>query len=190
MFNAGRPRALAPLFLLGILLGAGCGADRTGGPQGDPTQIVMRSPERTAAAGRATATVATAGAQSDGPVDFATGAVRMTVRPPEASDAPELRDPLVALEIVRNAAKVVPFGGAEVRGASTIKYELDVAPRADLAARLGGLHRSTFYADVFVDSAGRIRRVTVPLHLDERRPSDTNEILAKLVTVDFYGFPS
>jgi hypothetical protein len=190
VFNAGRPRALAPVLLAAALLVAGCGADRTGGPQGDPTQIVTRSPDRTVAAGRATATVATAGAQSDGPVDFATGTVAMTVRPPTANDAPELRDPLVALDVVRHVAKIVPFGGAEVRGASTIKYELDIAPPADLAARLGGLHRRTFYADVFVDSAGRIRRVTVPLHLDERRPSDTNEILAKLVTVDFYGFPS
>ena len=153
-------------------------ADRTGGPQGDPAQIVGRAPARTVAAGRATATVATSGAQADGPVDFATGAAKMTVRPPDAT-ASELRDPLVALEILRHVAKITPFGGAEVRGASTIKYQLDVAPLPDLADRLGGLHRPTFYADVFVDSAGRIRRVTVPLHLDEQRPSDTNEILAK-----------
>lgn len=181
MINSWRTAALA---LIAVAAVTGCGRDRTGGPRGDSTAIVVNAPEVTVHAGRARIDVAAPGATSVGNADLATGQVNMDVRPPTGTAA-ELRDPLVALDVVRHVVTVVPFGGAEVRGASTIKYLLDVAPPPELATKLGGLHRDTFYADVFIDSAGRIRRVTLPVDLDARRPSDTNEILAKLVTVDF-----
>jgi hypothetical protein len=167
---------------------AGCGDDRSGGPKGDPTALLSQAPDRTVAAGRAKVAVATPAAVADGTVDFASGQATMSVKPATARE-PELTNPAVALDVVRAMASVDPYGGAEVRGASTIKYELDIAPSAELIAKLGGgLRADTFYADVFIDSQGRIRRVTLPIDLNERRPSDRHEILAKLITIDFYDF--
>lgn len=183
-------RRIASLAALALTLGAvaGCGADRTGGPKGDPTTIVATAPDRTVAAGTASVEVAIPGAAAVGTVDFAGGRAEVDVKPPRFT-APELRNPLVALDIVRAAVKVTPYGGAEVRGASTIKYELEIAPAEPLEAALGGgLTGDTFYADVFIDAQRRIRRVSVPLDLNELRPSRTNRILAKLATIDFFDF--
>ncbi|HZN15123.1 MAG TPA: hypothetical protein VFB78_12680 [Acidimicrobiales bacterium] len=177
--------------VLAVVIGvAGCGSDRSGGPKGDPTTIVATAPDRTLAAGTAKVAVATANSVATGTIDFGTGAARMHVTPATATE-PELTNPVVAIDIVRAVASVDPYGGAEVRGASTIKYELDIAPGEELTAKLGGgLRGPTFYADVYVDSQLRIRRVTLPVDLNERRPSDTHQILAKLITIDFYDFGS
>jgi hypothetical protein len=167
---------------------AACGADRTGGPRGDPTAVVGKAPDLTVAARTARVVVATPNAKADGTIDFGTAQATMRVRPLTAS-GPALTKPALAIDVVRAAVSVRSYGGQEVQGASTIKYEVDVAPSAALASQLGGgLRRETFYADVFVDSQGRVRRVVIPLDLNERRPSDTHVILAKLVTIDFYDF--
>jgi hypothetical protein len=168
---------------------AACGADRTGGPKGDPTTILAEAPDRTVAAGTAKVAVATPTAVATGTIDFAKGQAQMTVKPAGASE-PELTNPAAAIDIVRAIARIDPYGGAEVRGASTIKYEVDIAPDEALVAKLGGgdLRGETFYADVFIDSQHRIRRVTLPIDLNERRPSDTHTFLAKLITIDFYDF--
>jgi hypothetical protein len=186
--NSGRRIASLAAFALAVAAAAGCGADRTGGPKGDPTTIVSTSPDRTIAAGTARVDVAIPGATAAGTIDFRDGRADLRVQPPSAT-AHELRNPLVALDVVRAAVKVTPYGGAEVRGASTIKYELEVAPAEALEAALGGgLTGDTFYADVFIDAQRRIRRVSIPLDLNERRPSRTNRILAKLATIDFHDF--
>jgi hypothetical protein len=176
--------------LAALVLLAACGGDRTGGPTGDPTAVVQASPDRTVAAGRAHVVVATRAAVGTGTIDFATGKASLKVKP-AAQTLAEFSDPAVAIEVVRAAVSIVPYGGAEVRGASTIKYELDIAPSPDLLARLGRpLKGDTFYADVSIDAQRRIRQVAYPLDLNEKRPSDTHKILAKLVTVDFYDFPT
>jgi hypothetical protein len=165
-----------------------CGSDRSGGPKGDASAIVDRAPDRTIAERSARVQAATPAGSADGTVDFATGRTDVTIRP-ESAAVPALRDPLVALDVVRAVASVTPYGGAEVRGASTIKYELDIAPPPDLIAKLGrGPKSGTFYADVFIDAQYRIRRVAFPLDPDEKRPTRDNVILAKLVTIDFYDF--
>ncbi|MBA3655062.1 MAG: hypothetical protein H0W70_12820 [Actinobacteria bacterium] len=187
MLNSRRLPAL--LFAAAAVVG-GCGTDRSGGPRGDPTAIVSGAADRTVAARSAKVTVGTPTATADGSVDFTTGQAKMRVAPRSAPE-PELTGPLLALDVVRAAVSVRPFGGAEVRGASTIKYELDVAPSPELLERLGGgLRGDTFYADVAIDARRRIRRVTIPIDLNERRPSDRNKILAKLITIDFYDFPA
>lgn len=188
MRNPRRRSASFILVFVAIAL-AGCGADRSGGPRGDATAIVSHAPDRTTAARTAKVAVATPTATADGAIDLASGAAQMRVRPVDAHE-PELTQPALALDVVRAIASVVPYGGAEVRGASTIKYEVDVAPSEELVAKLGGsgLRGDTFYADVYIDSQGRIRRVTLPIDLNEKRPSDTRKILAKLVTIDFYDF--
>ena len=170
------PRSLAALVLSLVVVVPACGRDRSGGPQGDPTTIVNDAPARTLATGRAKVAVATPTAVSDGTVDFSTGKAEMRVRPGSATE-PGLRNPMLAFEVVTNVVGVEPYGGAEVRGASTIRYELDVM-------RDGAVS----YADVFIDSDRRIRRVSYPIDPAERRPSRTNRILAKLVTIDFYDF--
>jgi hypothetical protein len=113
---------------------------------------------------------------------------------------PELIDPALAVDYVRGAIDIVPYGGAEVRGASTIRYSFNVdldiaaahasdAPRqAAVGAIRTALGRPTFYADVWVDTAGRIRRVQVPLDKRDKRPGYRDAVLEKLVTVDFYDY--
>ena len=175
--------------IIAALVVATCGGDRTGGPKGDPAEIVSKSPDRTIAARTAKVAIATPSARGAGTVDFVTGSADVRVTP-ESAQHPLLMDkPALALDVVRAAASIEPYGGSEVQGASTIRYELDIAPPPGLVEQLGGgLRGDTFYADVYIDAQYRIRRVTIPLDLDERRPSRTNRILAKLITIDFYDF--
>ena len=187
MANFGRS-ALVAIAVAVALIGA-CGDDRTGGPTGDPTTIVGKAPDSTVAAGAAKVLIATPSGRASGTVDFATGQARVRLAPADAPRPPLIDKPALALDVVRAAASVEPYGGSEVQGASTIRYELDIAPPPGLVEQLGGdLRGDTFYADVYIDSQYRIRRVTIPLDLNERRPSRTNRILAKLITVDFYDF--
>jgi hypothetical protein len=111
----------------------------------------------------------------------------------------EAADPFVAIDLVRGTVKVVAWGGAEVRGASAFRYQVQIDPqaaaaaappeRADILRRIaadanGGL----IHADLFVDSAGRIRRVQLPAELRSGPPPtrDDGEVIA--VTIDFADF--
>lgn len=177
--------------VLCALVLAACGGDRTGGPQGDPTDIVSRAPDRTAAAGTATVAISLPSARASGVVDFGTGLASDLRATPAAVEAlpAAARRPGLALDVVRAVASIEPYGGSEVRGASTIRYELDIAPTPELLEQLGGsLEGDTFYADVYIDSEFRIRRLSMPLDLNEGRPTRTNRILAKLIIIDFYDF--
>ena len=122
------------------------------------------------------------------------------VRVDGAAGSEELGDPVSVLDLVRGAVDIVPYGGAEVRGASTIRYSFDVdldvaalhAATSDGRARIeqakAALGRPRFYADVWVDGAGRVRRVQVPVDRRDQRPGYKDVVLEKLVTVDFYDF--
>lgn len=170
-----------------LLLGA-CGGDRSGGPTGTPSSIVESSPARTLAERTARVDVAVTQARATGTVDLTTGAAKIKADPPDRT-LPEFTDPGVAIEVVKAAVSVAVFGGIDTRGKSTIKYQLDVAPSPELLARLKRpLHNRTFYADVNIDSQHRIREVAYPLDLDEPRPDQAHQILAKVVTIDFYDF--
>jgi len=179
--------ACATVLVAGL---AGCGKDRTGGPRGTPVAVVSASPGDTLKAGRASVQAATSTANSDGWVDFAHRQVHVTVAGRGASAAPALlRDPLLAVEVVRGAVDVVEYGGAEVRGASTIRYEFDVDPnRAALGPAANGLRRPTFYADAWIDSQGRLRQVLVPANLNEARPGTNSSATPEVVTVQFFDF--
>lgn len=180
-------RLLGPLLAVLLVFGA-CGGDRSGGPTGSPTSIVESSPALTLAQRTAKVQVAITKGTAVGTVNFATGKAKLKVTPPGAS-LPEFTDPAVAVDVVKAAVSVVVFGGIDTRGASTIKYQLDVAPSPELLARLKRpLHARTFYADVNIDAQHRIREVAYPLDLDEPRPDQAHQILAKVVTVDFYDF--
>jgi len=111
----------------------------------------------------------------------------------------EAADPFVAIDLVRGAVKVDPWGGAEVRGASAFRYQVQIDPqraasaappeRADILRRIaadanGGL----IHADLFVDSAGRIRRVQLPAELRSGPPPTRNDGEVIAVTIDFADF--
>src|SRR4029079_19347942 len=101
-----------------------CGNDPTRGPVGEPTEIVQAAPGRTVAQGTARVQVAIRNAVGTGTVNLRTGAADVKIEPP-GQTAPEFARPTLAIDVVRNAVSIVPYGGAEVRGASTIKYQLD-----------------------------------------------------------------
>jgi hypothetical protein len=162
-----------------VALTAACGGDRSGGPRGEPSAVVRAAPDRTLEAGRASVYGAGPGVVSEGTVDFGARQSDVQVKGPNAASAGvELRDPVVVVDMVRGFTDVEPYGGGEVRGASTIKYELGVEYEG-----------RRFFADVWVDSVGRIRRVLVPTDKSKPRPTRDDPDRLDLITVDFYGFP-
>ena len=84
----------------------------------------------------------------------------------------EVRDRArLALEVIRTAERAEAYGGQQVRGVSTMRY--DVSPRG------GG------DIDVWVSVDGLVRRVQLPAGpLDEPPPIQQNG-LPGLVTIDF-----
>lgn len=192
------------------VLGAACGADRTGGPKGEPAAVVDAAPDRTVAAGRARFEASAPEAQRAGTIDFdasgpsATSADGGTGTAAGASggDAgghPELTDPRSVVDLVRGALAVESYGGAAVRGASTFRYEAVInVERAVLetparrrpameafARRLGA---DAFYVDLWIDGAGRLRRIQLPVEKGTERPAARSRALPALVTVDFFDF--
>jgi hypothetical protein len=183
-----------PLLVLGVVAMA-CGSPEGAGPRGVPAAVVGRAPDVTIAAGRAQVTGAAAGVHATGSLDLRTGTPQVAVkghRPPN----PFLTDPALALDVVRGRVRIVPYGGVEVQGVGTIKYELDVDPARVLAAaptdrrdRLAKvLPSGRFYADVFIDTAGRIRRVLLPADLSVPRQYGKSKVTNEEMTVDFYAF--
>ena len=176
---------------------AGCGSEDGAGPRGEPAAVLERAPAVTLAEGRARVLGAGPGMESNGSVDLRTGRAQVTVE--GAGDpSPFLTDPTLALDLVRGVVAIDPFGGLQARGVGTIMYEVDVDPAKALAAtppdrraRLAAVLPSTrFYADVFVDTQGRIRRVQLPVDLTTPRQYGDSKITNEEMTVDFYDFPS
>ncbi|MDQ1375610.1 MAG: hypothetical protein QOJ09_2948 [Actinomycetota bacterium] len=139
---------------------------------------------------------AASGVQSDGFVDLRTGTPRVTVKGHQQAN-PFLTDPALAIDLVRGAVRVVTYGGVEVTGVGTIRYELDVDPAKAVAAapaarrdRLAGVLPASkpFYADVYIDTQGRIRRVLLPADLSVPRQYGKSQITNEEMTVDFFGF--
>jgi hypothetical protein len=186
----------ALFFTLGlvVLVGA-CGSEQTAGPTGRPAAVVGQAPRLTAAAGAAKVAGHGPGVQTTGTIDLRTGLARMTTIGHRSAE-PFLTDPGLALAVVPGATRIVSYGGVEVQGIGTIKYELDVDPAKVLAAapaeqreRLRSvLPSKSFYTDVFIDSSGRIRRILMPVDLNEPRQYGKSQITNEEMTVDFFGF--
>lgn len=186
------------LLVVAVTLGAtACGADRTGGPRGDPQAVVDAAPDHTVAAGGASFDATTPDGTRSGAVTFGadgTASGRATGR-----DQPELSDPASVVDLVRGALSSVAYGGAAVRGTSTFRYETvinveravaetptDRRPRMEAFAQ--ALGAPAFYADVWIDGKGRLRRVQVPVEKTTERPPDRAKVLPRLVTVDFFDY--
>lgn len=180
--------------------GVACGSDRTGGPRGEPQAVVDASPDRTFAAGGARFDATAPDGERSGVVAFGTeGRVTDAESARKAAEHPELVDPAAVVDLVRGALASVAYGGAAVRGTSTFRYETVInveravaetpaerRPRMEaFAASLGA---PAFYADVWIDGEGRLRRIQLPVEKTTERPPDRAKELPRLVTVDFFDF--
>ncbi|MGH9157166.1 MAG: hypothetical protein ACRD1K_15305 [Acidimicrobiales bacterium] len=186
---------------VGLVILAACGQGRTGGPRGEPAAVVRSAPDLTFGAGAASLEASAADAQSTARVTFASPPASLDVRGPGRSsdDYPELADPLALVDMVRGAVEVVSYGGVSVRGVSTFRYELLVNveralvatpdQRRDRVTALAGRFASpTFYADVWVDGAGRVSRVQVPVDKSIGRPGNRDRTTPAVVTVDLFDY--
>jgi hypothetical protein len=107
-------------------------------------------------------------------------------------------DLIADINLVRGSVHILSDGGAEVRGASTLRYTVDVDPgqalqvtppaqQAALRALLGN-RIEVFKIDVWIDSRDRIRRIEVPLDLAHRTPVTRPDFLPIADTVDVLSF--
>ena len=179
-----------------VLVGSACGSEEGAGPRGTPSAVVGRAPARTEAAGRSKVASFAPGRKGTGTIDLRTGRARVTSAGPGAAN-PFVSDPALAIDVVRGAVRIEQFGGVGVQGVGTMMYELDVDPAKVLAAapasrrdRLAAvLPAERFYANVFIDTQGRIRRVLLPVDLTVPRQYGDSKITNEEMTVDFFGFP-
>lgn len=195
------PTVFVTLVTLAALAALGaCGSDRTGGPRGDPEAVVRRSPDLTLAAGAASVDVSAPDARTLGRLRLDGSKADLTVTGPgKVKNYPELDDPLGLVELIRGAVGVESYGGVAVRGVSTFRYELNVnveralamvepGRRQAVAAFAGRLNGDGFYADVWVDSAGRLRRIQVPVDKMSGRPAAHERKLPSLISVDLFEY--
>ncbi len=191
-----------PFFVTIAVIGSlvACGSGRTGGPRGEPQAVVDASPDRTVAAGGASFDATAPDAERSGEVEFGShGQVTGARDGRNAVEHPELEDPASVVDLVRGALGSVSYGGAAVRGASTFRYETvinveravaETPPdgRARMEAFAAALGAPAFYADVWIDGDGRLRRIQVPVEKTTERPPDRAKVLPRLITVDFFDF--
>lgn len=184
--------------ILVTFLGGACGSDRTGGPRGEPAEVVDAAPDLTVATERARFEASAPGAVRSGEVAFAASGPAGD-QPPTGKFV-ELDDPRSMVDLVRGALAVESYGGALVRGASTFRYEAVInveravaetpaARRAAMEAFAQRIGAPAFYADIWVDGQGRLRRVQLPLEKTTERPEARSKRIPEFVTVDFFDFP-
>ncbi len=176
-----------------------CGG-RTAASTGAPEAVVRAAPDRTLEEVTARVEAAAPDASSAGRLRLSDAGARL--RPSgrgQGHDYAELNQPLAVVDLVRGASDVVSYGGTAVRGVSTFRYEtlIDVdravrstpEPRREaLRAFADRLSARAFYADVWVDGQGRIRRVQLPVEKTAQRPGQRDRRRPRLVTVDLFAF--
>jgi hypothetical protein len=198
------------LFLTWVI--AGCGGDRSGGPAGRPEDVVGRAPDVTLSARTARIRINSPTAAASGVVDFAARSGRLKVAAPGLTKAvnvvisdgdglpPALvgGDPFANVDLVRGTVHILSDGGAEVDGASTIRYTLTIDPQQaievtpparqpEIRAVLQG-RTAMFPMDVWIDSKLLIRRVEVPTDLKATTPVTRVDRLPIATDVDFLSF--
>ena len=194
------PASLLLIAFLAPLALAGCGTERTPAARGEPEVVVRTSPDRTFQGVSARVEAAAPDASSQGEVRLDGGYQRLAVVGHGGHKGyPELEEPLALVDLVRGAVSVVSYGGTAVRGTSTFRYQLVIdtekaiaaSPphrQAALRAFAGRLGPALFYADVWIDGQGRLRRVQLPIEKTTRRP--VRREAPRLVTVDLFDFVS
>jgi len=180
-------RAISALFAALALTGGACSNGPRRLPVGRPLDVVLAAADRTLATHRATVSVSDPLRARDGHVDLA----------PPFDDLET--DAVVALDLLRGAVQADPYGGQGVRGVSTLRYDVSVdfaqAVARTPAERRAALERlrprrSTKPAElsVWVDVAGRARRVQRSLELAASPPVTTADGFPAVITTDYYDF--
>ncbi|MDQ1402779.1 MAG: hypothetical protein QOG03_1095 [Actinomycetota bacterium] len=166
---------------------------------------MAQAPTKTLAARRAQVAVATPTGTLTGVLSpsAAGGTIGSHLVEPGAAagSLPELlaASPYLAIDLVRGRTRVETYGGAEVRGHSTFRYDLDVSPadalglapegrRPAIRALMAQMRSPTLFVDVWVDERGRLLRVQLPADPNEKRPGYLGGKLVAFVTVDLFGF--
>lgn len=183
-------------------LGAGaCSGGGSPGPTGQPETVVRQAPDRTAAARTARVEGAAPGVTATGLVTFATGVDDLVPSGLKRAAPPfGVTEPAAVLDLLRGVVAVESYGGAEVQGEGTKRYEVDIdlakaiaatpvvrrGELQELAGRLGD--DKELWADVFVDARGRVRRVLLPVRTAMERPYGDDKRIAQLVSVDYSNF--
>jgi hypothetical protein len=222
--HAGRKAIVSVLALAAVL--SACSGDRTGGPAASPERVVGQAADLTLAAGTAQVKIQSPDALASGVVDFQAHSGRLTLRavvqpvPIDvliaggagyARSGPGWQrlsgvvptvlaggDPFADPDLLRGAIYFLSDGGAEVDGASTIRYTLHIDPDKAVAAtppdRQPDVRRvlqgrtAPFTADVWIDSAGRARRIEVPTDLRATTPPTRVDRLPIASDVDYVTF--
>ena len=196
-------RALALLCFVALATAA-CGGNGDAGPTGKPATVVADAPRVTFAAKNAHVVGAAPGVTATGRVDFTSGADELTVRGQKKARPPfGVTQPAATVDLLRGVVHVRSYGGAEVQGEGTKRYELDIDLAKAIRATPAGAARDELHlldgkigadrkvwADVFIDSAGRIRRILLPVHAESDRPYGASQIIPPMVSVDFSDFGS
>lgn len=131
-------------------------------PTGDPLEVVRAAPDLTTRAGRVRVFVAAPLQSLEAELDLS------------SPDGPEeVREQAVAaLDLVRTVDEARPYGGQQVRGAPTMRYEVTVEGGGEF--------------NVWVDVEGRVRRVLRPDGpLTDSPPPKHPTGLPALITIDF-----
>lgn len=181
----------------------GCGSDDANpGPTGSPATVVSAAPDVTFATGSARVVGAAPGISATGIVMFGEPVPALTVAGPKKDQAAPygVLQPVAVLDLLRGVVAVRSYGGAEVQGIGTKRYEVDIdiakASKATPVDRRADLHLldgklgddNLLWADVFVDGAGRVRRILLPVHTDAERPYGEDKNIPRLVSVDYSDF--
>lgn len=187
--------------VLAALAATGCAGEEAALPRGTPAAVLARTPDATLAAGRAMVIASARTARAEADVDFRRFTAAVTYEPADLRDPRlELRDPIAVVDLVRGATEIDPYGGSEVRGASTMRYQVKIDAglaatrtpadrRAGLEAVATDLDGRTVFADVYVDRHYRLRRVTLPADYREERPRGRDRRIVEVITVDFTNYP-
>lgn len=187
-----RPVRAAVAAVLVALVGACTGGD-SGIPKGDPAELLREAPEVTVAAGTAQVVVTSDVQELAGELDLKAGTGTLTVKKGrqvgsevQVSAAgvdpakPDTHNPFYALALVGRATDLAPVGGRQVRGTTALQIELSFSPE--------GPDVEPFDGDVWLDSAGRIRRVTLPREPNASPPVTNTRGFPAVVTVDLFSF--
>jgi len=223
-----RPRDWLSAAVILAIVAAGCGGDRSGGPAGSPEDIVARAPDLTLAARTARVLIYAPAAEARGVVDLVARSAQLSMtdlplaQPAEliieggrgyakrSSDAEWTSiagtlpwslsggDPFSNLDLLRGTVHILSDGGAEVDGASTLRYTLTVDPGLALATtppeRRGALRgvlqgrTAQFMMDVWIDSKLLIRRIEVATNLKPTTLSTRADRMPIATDVDYVSF--
>ncbi|MDP1794595.1 MAG: hypothetical protein Q8K63_10720, partial [Acidimicrobiales bacterium] len=162
---------------LALVLCAACGRGEPG-PTAPAAQVVDAAPDATLAAREANVESSGPYVSATGTVDFATGADELTIAGRDTKSVPwGVVQPVATLDLLRGVVDVRSYGGAQVQGIGTKRYNADVdiekaieatpqARRDDLRLLLGEVgDDGQLWLDVFIASDGRVRRILLPVEL-------------------------